>query len=367
VRSMRISGCMLRLDPVELPAQQDMKRFPWRIVLYVVFIGYLFLDLRTCNGPLKRSISKRTDLTRKAAKTNKWVALVNQEPITGEQLDVAVARHLYQRGKDIEEVPEANLRMIRRAALQSLINDTLVRQYADGEDFRAPQEEIDNFTARWISQFSSETELAERAGYQQLPDEKIQEELARIVSRKKWLENRIAPGVDVMDEEVKAWFEENRETGEGFIDPEKVRARHIFLSTVEVDDENREEMIRDLHRQIVEKENTFEELAAAFSEDPKTKKIGGDLNWFARDRVPEDFAETVFTMKPGDLSDPFRTGIGWHIVEVLDRQEERPVTFEEVELEIRHHLENQRTAEVVEILMKKLRTVANIRLFPEHI
>jgi parvulin-like peptidyl-prolyl isomerase len=72
-------------------------------------------------------------------------------------------------------------------------------------------------------------------------------------------------------------------------------------------------------------------------------------------------------MKPGDLSDPFRTGIGWHIVEVLDRQEERPVTFEEVEFEIRHHLENQRTAEVVEILMKKLRTVANIRLFPEHI
>ena len=350
-----------------LPPQQNMKRFPWRIVLYVVFIGYLFLDLKACNGPLKRAISKRNDLTRKAAEENSWVALVNQEPITREQLDLAVARHLYQRGKTVEEVPDANLRMIRRAALQSLINETLVRQYADGEGYQASQEEVDAFTSRWISQFPSGNELAERASDQLLPDDELKRELARILSRKKWLENRIAPGVDVTDEEVKAWFEDNRKTGEGFIEPEKVRARHIFLSTVEVDDETREEMIRDLHRQIVEKENTFKELAETFSEDPKTKRIGGDLNWFARDRVPEDFAEAVFAMKPGELSDPFRTEIGWHIVEVLDRQEERPVTIDEVEKEIRHHLENQRTTETVERLMKKLRTVANIRLFPEHI
>lgn len=344
-----------------------MKRFPWRIVLYIVFIGYLFLDLKACNGPLKQAISKRNDLTREAAEKHRWVALVNQEPITGEQLDLAVARYLYQRGKSYEDIPTKNLRMIRRAALQTLINETLVRQYADGEGFRAPREEVESFVSTWISQFPDAIEFAEKASKQGMREEELRKELARIWSRKKWLENRIAPGVDVTDEEVKTWFEENRETGAGFTEPEKIHARHIFLSTVEVDDESREEMIRDLHRQIVEKESTFEELAGAFSDDPKTKKIGGDLNWFARDRVPADFAGPVFAMQPGELSEPFRTKIGWHIVEVLDRQEERPVEFSEVEREIRHHLENQRTSETVERLMKKLRTVANIRLFPEQI
>lgn len=344
-----------------------MKQFPWRIVLYLVFLGYLFVDLKACNGPLKRAISKRSDVAREDAAKHKWVAIVNQEPISSRQLDVAVFRHLYQRGKAPEEIPEANLKMIRRAVLQSLINETIVRQHADGDSYEAPAEEVDAFVSRWISQFASGTEMAERSMEQRLEDSGLREELGRIWSHKKWLEQRIAPGIDVTDEEVRAWFDANRETGEGFTEPEKVRARHIFLSTVETDDETRETLIRDLHRQLVENESTFEEIAKTYSEDPKTKKVGGDLNWFARDRIPDDFSEVVFTMAPGALSEPFRTGIGWHIVEVLEKQAERPVDFEEVEAEIRDHLENQRTEDTVKVLLEKLRSVANIRLFPENI
>ncbi|MDF1860704.1 MAG: peptidylprolyl isomerase [Verrucomicrobiales bacterium] len=344
-----------------------MKQFPWRIVLYLVFLGYLFVDLKACNGPLKRAISKRSDVAREDAAKYKWVAIVNQEPVSYRQLEVAVFRHLYQRGKAPEEIPEANLKMIRRAVLQSLINETIVRQHADGDGYEAPAEEVDAFVSRWISQFASGTEMAKRSIEQRLEDSGLREELGRIWSHKKWLEQRIAPGIDVTDEEVRAWFDANRETGEGFTEPEKVRARHIFLSTVETDDETRETLIRDLHRQIVEKESTFEEIAKTYSEDPKTKKIGGDLNWLARDRVPDDFSEVVFAMDPETLSEPFRTGIGWHIVEVLEKQAERPVDFKEVEAEIRDHLENQRTEDTVKVLLEKLRSVANIRLFPENI
>jgi parvulin-like peptidyl-prolyl isomerase len=243
----------------------------------------------------------------------------------------------------------------------------MVRQYADGEGFTAPPEEIEAFIDAWSAQFESGEKLAERAELQGLSDKELRDELARTWSRKRWLEKRIAPGIDVTDEEVREWFEANRESGEGFIEPEKIRARHIFLSTVETDDETREARIRDIHRQLVAKENTFKELAAAFSEDERTRNRGGDLNWFARDRIPEDFAAAIWELEPGALTEPFRTAIGWHVVEVLERQEARPVTFEEVEREIRHHLENERAADTVKVLMKKLRTVANIRLFPENI
>ncbi len=344
-----------------------MKRFPWRILLYAAFLLYLFLDLKACQGPLHQAISQRRDATLEAAVANGWVAIVNQEPITRNQLDLAVYRHLYQRSKQDDEIPEKNLNMIRRAVLQGLINDTLIRQYADGEGFTAPTEETDEFIANWVLQFHDAEELAERAAVQNLGEEELRAELARTWSRKRWLEQRIAPGIDVTEEEVRTWFEENRDTGEGFGEPEKVRARHIFLSTVEVDDETREEKIRDLHRQLTEGTSSFEELAAAFSEDPRTKGNDGDLNWFSRDRVPEDFASVAFELEPGKLSDPFRTSIGWHIVEVLDRQSARPVEFEEVKTEIRHHLENIRTEQTIKVLLEKLRTVANIRLFPEHI
>ncbi|MDF1656391.1 MAG: peptidylprolyl isomerase [Verrucomicrobiales bacterium] len=344
-----------------------MKRFPWRIVLYLVFLLYIFLDLKVCQGPLSQAFSERQSTLEEAAKDQNWVALVNQEPISSDQLRLAVFRHLYQRGKESDAIPERNHEMIRRAVLQSLIDDLLVKQYADGEGFSASDEEISGFIETWEAQFGSLEELEERAELQSLELEERRAELGRIWSRKKWLEKRIAPGIDVTDEEVREWFEANRESGKGFLEPEKIRARIIFLSTVINDDDSREKLIRRIHRQIGEGEGTFEELAEEFSEDLRTKKRGGDMNWFARDRVPDDFGEVVFALEVGALSEPFRTSIGWNLVKIEDRQDERPVSFEEIETEIRHHLENQRTVETIKRLMKKLRTVANIRLFPENL
>lgn len=344
-----------------------MKRFPWRFLVYAVVLLYLVLDLKTCQGPLHRALLNRRDVTLEEAQKNRWVAIVNREPITSEQLDLAVYRHLYQRGKAPEEIPDKNYLMIRRATLQSLIDDTLVRQYSEGDQYRAPQEEIDQFIESWESQFSGEEEIEERSEYQDISAEERREELARIWSQKKWIEMRIEPGVDVTDEEVRAWFDANKEEGEGFVEPEKIHARHIFLSTVEIDDETREQLINEIHAKLTSGEAKFEELAKQYSEDERSKKWGGDLNWFARDRLAEDFTEKVFSMKSGEVSDPFRTTIGWHIVEVLDRQPERPVKFDEVKAEIRAHLENTRSQETIKVLLNKLRKVANIRLFPENI
>src|SRR5690606_39236867 len=153
------------------------------------------------------------------ARKRGWVALVNQEPLTREQVDLAVERHLFQRGKKAGEIPGKNLAMIRRAALQTLIDDTLVRQHADGEKFDAPPEEIAAFATAWKSGFGSPGELAERAAAQGLDPAALDAELARIWSRKRWLERRIEPGVTVTGEEAKAWFEANRTGEDGKLRP----------------------------------------------------------------------------------------------------------------------------------------------------
>lgn len=344
-----------------------MNGFPWRILVYLAFLLYLFLDLRVCRGPLHDSFRDRTDATLEAADRHGWVALVNQEPITRAQLDLTVFRHLYQRGDHDDPPPEKTLAMIRRAVLNRLIDDTLIRQYADGEGHTAPKAEIDAFIRRWEMQFDSAEDLAERSHEQGLSEEERRAELARIWSRKRWVEKRVAPGVEVTEEDARRWFEANRPTGEGFVEPEKVRARHLFVSTVETDDEEHEQLIRDLHARLLEGEATFEELAAMSSEDPRTAKRGGDLGWFTRDRIPSPFAEIAFGLDLGEVSEPFRTDIGWHVVEVTDRQPERPVTFDEAREEIRAHLENQRTAETVAELLRKLRKVSNIRVFPDRL
>ncbi len=83
--------------------------------------------------------------------------------------------------------------------------------------------------------------------------------------------------------------------------------------------------------------------------------------------MPEDFCDKVFSLKKGEISKPFHTTIGWHIVEVLDRQASRSVQFEDVADEIRAHLRSEAREETIQVLMKKLRKAANIELFPENI
>lgn len=343
-----------------------MKRLPWPSFVYGAILLYLFLDLRACHGPLYHSIHARRDQELAQSDAERWVAVVNREPITGAQIDLAVDRHLFQRGKTRSDLPEKNLALIRRAVLSEVINDTLIRQYADGEKFVAPLPETERFVALWESQFSDPDALAELAAFHHTTPEEIRAELARVWTRHRWLEQRIAPGVEVTDDEVRAWYEENKDTGEGFREPEKVRARHIFLSTVELNDETRETLIRDLHRQITAGETTFEDIARALSEDPQSKARGGDLGWLSQDRIPPEFAEVVFDLPLKTVSEPFRTPIGWHIAEVLEHQAERPVTFEEAAEEIRAHLKNERTEETVAIFLTKLRTVANLKIFPEN-
>ncbi len=58
----------------------------------------------------------------------------------------------------------------------------------------------------------------------------------------------------------------------------------------------------------------FAELAGEFSEDPGSAVKGGDLDWFPRDQMVDEFDRFAFSMKEGDVSEPFRSQFGWHII-----------------------------------------------------
>lgn len=336
-----------------------MKRLPWRALLYLVLLGYLVLDLKVFHGPLREAMRSRRDAMAAAAREHGWVALVNLEPITREQLDLAVARHLYQRGRQAEELPQKTLALIRRAALQALIDDTLVRQYADGEKFAAPPAETAAFAASWKAAFPSAGELERRAADLGLDPETLDAELSRTWSRKRWLEKRLAPAVEVTEAEAREWFAENRraEGGglrRGFSEPAKARVRLLRFTAEE------EALAREWHGRL---------LAGAAADSPvapATKQISEPV-WVARGTVPEAFAEAVFAGETTGWLEPFRGEPGWILAEVLERREERPLDYEELRPEIVAHLEASRAEETFRVLMEKLRTVANWQVFQDNL
>jgi peptidyl-prolyl cis-trans isomerase SurA len=96
------------------------------------------------------------------------------------------------------------------------------------------------------------------------------------------------------------------------------RARHILFKTSElVSSEQAEKSAAAIRQRIVAGED-FAKAAKESSEDTATAALGGELGWFNGDAYGPKVTEVVQGMKKGEISEPFQTDAGWHIIELED-------------------------------------------------
>jgi peptidyl-prolyl cis-trans isomerase SurA len=99
------------------------------------------------------------------------------------------------------------------------------------------------------------------------------------------------------------------------------RARHILLKPTEIqDDATVAQRLRDVRERILAGED-FAALAKTLSEDPGSGAEGGDLGWAAPGTYVPEFEQTLDSLQIDEISQPFRTQFGWHIVQLLGRRQ----------------------------------------------
>ena len=103
---------------------------------------------------------------------------------------------------------------------------------------------------------------------------------------------------------------------------EQIHVRHILI-TLETDDDdvaNTIHILSTLRKNIITNDN-FEEIARTESEDPEAKENGGYLGEFTLNSLQiKEFTEIASQLKVGDISDPFQTEYGVHILKVISRK-----------------------------------------------
>lgn len=123
----------------------------------------------------------------------------------------------------------------------------------------------------------------------------------------------------------------------------KMTARMIVLKTDPGEDGMVEalERAQELKRRIDQGES-FEELAARFSDDPTTRDNGGELEneWTPSDLLPE-FREAIAGIGVGEVTEVVRSTNGFHIIKVLRRTQPHENNFEDIEAALRRYLEQQ--------------------------
>lgn len=101
---------------------------------------------------------------------------------------------------------------------------------------------------------------------------------------------------------------------------EQVHVRHILIKPSEIRSEaETQRLINRLHERVRNGED-FAALAKQFSEDPGSALNGGDLDWIDPEALVPAFRQVMANTPSGQLSAPFQSPYGWHILEVLGRR-----------------------------------------------
>jgi peptidyl-prolyl cis-trans isomerase SurA len=111
---------------------------------------------------------------------------------------------------------------------------------------------------------------------------------------------------------------------------DRARVRHILiaLSTSQEDEEQLVDQLNDIRERILAGED-FTALVEEYSQDPYSREKGGDLGWYPLDQLNDQFRSVVDTLSAGNVSEPIQTSSGYHLLQVVDRVNQRQITLED--------------------------------------
>ncbi len=138
---------------------------------------------------------------------------------------------------------------------------------------------------------------------------------------------------------------------------EQTKIRHILITPDQIiDDATAQQQLKEAIVQIISGDD-FGEVAKLLSDDPGSVNEGGEMGWSSPGAFVPEFEEVVNKAKIGEISEPFRTRFGWHIVEVMERR-----TFDNTE-EIKEsncvqRVRNGKMEEETELWMRRIRDEA---------
>ncbi|MDO3662879.1 peptidylprolyl isomerase PrsA [Bacillus sp. C28GYM-DRY-1] len=204
----------------------------------------------------------------------------------------------------------------------------LVQEKVLDKKYKVTDKEIDNKLKEYKTQLGDQyTALEEQYGKDYLKEQVKYELLTQKAAK---------DNIKVTDADTKEYWE-------GLKD--KIRASHILVA----DKKTAEEVEKKL-----KKGEKFEDLAKEYSTDNSASQ-GGDLGWFAKDGMVDEFSKAAFKLKTGEVSDPVKTQYGYHIIKKTEERGKYDDMKKELKSEVLEQKLNDTTAiqEAVQKVMKK--------------
>lgn len=290
-------------------------------------------------------------------------ALVNGEKILMSDLDRNMSMAIAANPGLSPEVNMQEYIKMKNKVLDYMIDQELIFQEAKKQNLLASDKEVDDTIAEVKQNFSSEAEFQMVLKRQGFTEKNYRDMVKRVATMRKFIEVKIKPlAKPVTEKDVTEFYEAHKS---GFVDRERVRARHILIKVApnasaqqKAEAKNR---IQSILREIKPDGSNFAELAKKYSQCPSAQQ-GGELGYFARGQMVKPFEDAAFSLRVGQVSGIVETDFGYHIILVEDKRPERQLTLEEVSDQIREGLSDEALDEALAEWLKPIRKKSSIKV-----
>jgi peptidyl-prolyl cis-trans isomerase SurA len=270
---------------------------------------------------------------------NRIVATVDGVPITLRELDI-FSSEMGDRAAIMH--PEGAGSMSEKDFLDALILNRMIRNEVDSQGLRAKPPDIDSYIQRIMATQGNMTEeqLEEALATQGMSMKQYRKQIAEEIEQALLVNREIGSRVSVSPQDVERYYKSHIED---YATPGQVRIRHIFLPLspdAPIDEATKVvTLIEDIHTRTIGGED-FGELAGKYSLGPGADQ-GGDLGFFERGQMASEIEDMAFSLNEGEISQPFRTDTGVHLIKVEELDTEGATPLEQVQEEIKTDLYNK--------------------------
>ncbi|MBS1823770.1 MAG: peptidylprolyl isomerase [Acidobacteria bacterium] len=234
-------------------------------------------------------------------------------------------------------------------ARENIVERTVLRQEAMRDTEPIPEGVIENMMSEIREQSPGESGCVFPFG-----DEKLQQELTVRYRVEQLLGKITAKVSQPKNKDISDFYLKNKEQ---FATPETIHAAHIVKNVDENTDEAAARAAIEQAEAELKAGASFEELADRLSDCPGR---GGDLGYFPRGQMVEEFEDVVFRMKPGEVSPIFRSPFGFHIAKLYQRVPEGTRDLQEVKAQISQTLLEQKRQRAIEQFLDRLMNTAKV-------
>ena len=254
------------------------------------------------------------------------VARVDAHSITRDELERAVRSAEIRAG---QALPAPFRDSVYRAVLDRLVAFHLLLQESERRSIAVDDAAVDARIESIRSGFPNDAAFEARLDSWNTSLAVLRDEARRDLLVERVLEAAVFAGIEIEAGSLRAFYEQHPAQ---FTERGGVRARHILIAAgpdaAEADRAAARARARRLRLEAAEGAD-FADLAREHSDDPGSAAEGGDLGLVVEGRTAPAFEAALFALEPGELSDVVETPFGFHVIQMVERRDDRVLPFEE--------------------------------------